>query len=248
MLPRTASIPQLVSHVFIIPPPMPAGLSGIPEVRGCTQGYSSLESNPSLVDLTSANKNMPSPNSIKHVFNVSRNKLQREGSTHNIREECERLFCETMKVTFLGAEGRLSKHGSYVMSVGTRVKNAHKPYQEGFKTSIDVYLVIWDYLSGCRFRGFVGGQGTKKSLFIFFEPSVLVNDLKQGLIALIELAESVFDLSKVVICLERSAPEKDCLAFVRNLRWVGFEPITLELWSNSTHILSDRWLFLGMQI
>lgn len=247
--PLIALIPQLVLPGFITPLPAPAELSGVPEVKGQTPGLSSLRVNPSLVNLSSANKIIPSSNFNKYDSNVSRNKYQRSGSTHNIQEECERLFCETMKVAFLGAGGRLTKNGSYAMSVGIRGKNMYNLCQQTKKTSsIGAYLVIWDYVSGCRFRGFFGGHGNEKSLFIFFEASVLQKDLKKGLIAIIELAETVFGLSKVVICLDRSAPENDRSTLTRSLRWVGFEPITLELWTSGIPLTSERWFFLGMEI
>jgi len=68
------------------------------------------------------------------------------------------------------------------------------------------------------------------------------------LIALIELADSVFALQQVVICLDRSVPEADAKAFMKSLRWVGFELITLDMWANERDVTSDKWLLLGMEV
>lgn len=68
------------------------------------------------------------------------------------------------------------------------------------------------------------------------------------LMALIELAESVFALQQVVICLDRSVPEAVAKAFIKSLRWVGFELATLDMWANERDVTSDKWLFLGMEV
>lgn len=66
--------------------------------------------------------------------------------------------------------------------------------------------------------------------------------------ALIELAEAVFACSEVVICLDRSIPEIDTKAFMKSLRWVGFELITLDAWAKDMDTTSDKWLLLGMEV
>jgi len=113
---------------------------------------------------------------------------------------------------------------------------------------VDAWMEVWDYTGGCSFRAFVGGKGDQKSLFAFFNSAVIGRDLKQGLMALIELAETVFALSQVIICLDRSVPEADRKAFMKSLRWVGFELITLDMWARSIDVTSDKWLFLGMEV
>jgi len=65
--------------------------------------------------------------------------------------------------------------------------------------------------------------------------------------ALIELAETVFALSQVVICLDRAAAT-DSKAFMKSLQWVGFELITLDMWARELDATSDKWLFLGMEV
>lgn len=109
--------------------------------------------------------------------------IHRKGAAYIIREECERLFCETMKVTFLGEEGRFTDNGSYEMGASTYTsgRNAHNIQSNwGGNKNIDAYFEVWDYVGGCNFRGFVGGRGDKQSLFIFFEKSTVHKDLKQG--------------------------------------------------------------------
>jgi hypothetical protein len=66
--------------------------------------------------------------------------------------------------------------------------------------------------------------------------------------ALIELTESVFAVSQLVICLDRSIPDSERSAILRSLRWVGFEPITLDIWANEIDVISDKWIFLGMEV
>jgi hypothetical protein len=66
--------------------------------------------------------------------------------------------------------------------------------------------------------------------------------------ALIELAETVFAVSHIVICLDRSVREDEGKSFMKSLRWVGFELITLDMWANDIDVTSDKWLFLGMEI
>jgi hypothetical protein len=103
------------------------------------------------------------------------------------RGECERLFCKTMKTVFLGEEGHAGNNGFIAMGA-----NTHSPPDErlGAYTNyfddvnpgqgVDAWLEIWDYRGGCSFRGFVGGRGDQKSLFAFFDPSIIGRDLKQG--------------------------------------------------------------------
>lgn len=144
----------------------------------------------------------------------------------------------------------------------------HQRYK---RNTIDAWLEMWDYVGGASFRGFVGGDGSSKSLFAFFDSSVVGQDLKPryvpllypcvkrrsiqvadsliySLMALIELAEAGFAVSQVVICLDRSIPEIDRKALLKSLRWVGFDLITLDTWAKDIDVTSKKWLFLGMDI
>lgn len=54
-------------------------------------------------------------------------------------------------------------------------KNEH----QGFM-NVSKWLEVWDYTTGLNFRGFVGGHGKEKSLFVFFLGGVVGQDLKPG--------------------------------------------------------------------
>lgn len=166
-----------------------------------------------------------------------------------------------MKDVFLGEEETSSSNSSIGMGAGiNRVHSSEKlsSYSQNYQNSyfgnaghgqsVDAWLEVWDYAGGCSFRGFVGGKGEDKALFAFFNSAIIGRDLKQGLMALIELAEEVFAVSQVVVCVDRSVPDTDRKAFLKSLRWVGFDLIPLDLWSNGVDDTSDRWLFLGMEI
>ena len=162
------------------------GQSGIPEVG--SSGLPSPPSSPPLAALTSANElaliSKTNPNRKRDTDGKRRSR--KEGAAYYIREECERLFCETMKGVFLGDEGKTANNGSIVM--GT---NAYSPPDESADTyndyfvkrpplhAIDAWVEVWDYAGGCSLRGFVGGDGDKKSLCAFFDSSVVGRDLKQ---------------------------------------------------------------------
>ncbi|CZT41324.1 related to ornithine decarboxylase antizyme [Rhynchosporium secalis] len=231
-----------------------AGQSGIPEVG--SSGMLSPPSSPPLAALTSANELalVSKNNSNPKRETDGRRKSRKEGAAFLIREECERLFCETMKVVFLGDAGKTTNNGS--IAIGA---NAHSPPDESVNVyndyfvkrpsqALDAWVEIWDYAGGCSFRAFVGGDGDKKSLFAFFDSAVVGRDLKQGLMALIELADTVFAVNQVVICLDRNVPDADRKVFLKSLRWVGFELISLDMWANDLDVTSEKWLYLGMEV
>lgn len=112
-------------------------------------------------------------------------KGRRGGAAHTIREECERLFCETMKTVFLGERDSVSI-GSYDLGA-----SACSPPDEGLDalcdlgggqqmSNVSLWLELWDYAGGCNFRGFVAGTGDERCLFTFFDPSAVTRDLKQA--------------------------------------------------------------------
>jgi hypothetical protein len=165
----------------------PSERSNLLNPRSIQSGLPSPPSSPPLAALTSANElALISKNPSRKRDNDGKRKSRKEGAAYTIREECERLFCETMKPVFLGDEGRVFK-GSNVMGA-----NAHSPPDESVDAynnyfgnvkngqAIDAWLEIWDYSGGCSFRGFVGGNGDQKTLFTFFGSAVIERDLKQG--------------------------------------------------------------------
>jgi len=112
------------------------------------------------------------------------------------------------------------------------------------------WLEIWDYDGGSSFRGFVAEDASRgtKSLFVFFDAHSITRDLKKALVALLELAESAFACSHMVICLERLIPEEETKGLVKGLQWAGFSLTTLDFWATGLDIVSSRWLFMGMEL
>ncbi|KAF2102023.1 hypothetical protein NA57DRAFT_53957 [Rhizodiscina lignyota] len=203
---------------------------------------------------------------------------RRRGAAHTVAEECERLFCETLTAVFLG-EGDLAVQDSLVTGGQTQdeidVKGDKGVQRPGHKVGLgglitptaspealmkpelmntaDILVRQWvemfDYAGGARFRGFVASDGMEKTLFIFFDEGVNGNDLKPGLMALLELCElPAFDCSKLVTCLDRHTEPEELATLTRDLGWVGFEPYTLVDWTQSDQIISDSWIFLSMDV
>lgn len=228
---------------FTIPLAALAGRSGFPEALGNTPGHKPPATSPPLVYESSANKQLIKSKLRQYDFKSGKRQIHRKGAAYNIREECERLFCETMKVTFLGEEGRFTDNGSYEMGTDTHISSTI-----ALNKKIDAYFEVWDYVGGCNFRGFVGGHTNKQSLFVFFENSTIHKDLKQGLMALIDFAEVVFDVPLIVLCLDRLIPEHELNPLLKSLSWVGFKPVLLESLTNSTSVISTKWFFMGMEI
>lgn len=110
------------------------------------------------------------------------------------------------------------------------------------------WLEVYDYVGGAKFRGFIAENEGERSFFVFFDRDIIVSDLKPGLMALLELCSiSDFDCARLVACLDRQSRAEETSALMRDLGWVGFEPLTLAEWTNSDDIISDRWVFLGME-
>ncbi|KAI0811501.1 ornithine decarboxylase antizyme-domain-containing protein [Xylaria sp. FL0064] len=240
----------------------------------CTTGAAGLPSPPSsppLAAFMSSNelalqpkpKKRSSDNPVTTTTNNYLNRTtttanRRGGATFQIREECERFFCETMTAVFQG-ERNAASNGSYL----TGVHGALTPPDDypptppssslprsGSHSSVNVkgWLEFWDYVGGASFRAFVAEKGDEKSLFAFFDSGLVGQDLKQALIALIELADGPLECSNVVICLDRHMPADHAKSFMRSLQWVGFELTALDHWADELDVVSDKWLFLGMEL
>jgi hypothetical protein len=65
---------------------------------------------------------------------------------------------------------------------------------------------------------------------------------------LIELADVPLGCSNVVICMDRHMPEDYAKTLMRSLQWVGFELTTLDHWAGDLDVVSEKWLFLGMEV
>ncbi|KAK1830924.1 ornithine decarboxylase antizyme-domain-containing protein [Podospora conica] len=115
---------------------------------------------------------------------------------------------------------------------------------------IGAWLEIWDYVGGSSFRAFVSEDvvAGDKSLFVFFDAHILGRDLKQALVALIELAEGPLGCGHMVICIDRTIPGDDTTGLTKGLQWAGFSLTTLDYWTSGQDVWSDRWMFMGMEL
>ncbi|EMC95976.1 hypothetical protein BAUCODRAFT_123255 [Baudoinia panamericana UAMH 10762] len=192
-------------------------------------------------------------------------------AAYHITEECERLFCETMKAVFL-VEKDTGRQNSLVMDVHDSTSSDRidiprqgiammkhdlptpSPSPDGRiypKTGgmVREYVEVWDYVGGARFRGFVAEKDDERGMFVFFDRDVIGKDLKPGLMALLELASSdAFDCSQLVVCVDRTAKDEDVKDTTRDLGWVGFELIMLDAWAGDEACISDRWIYLAMDV
>ena len=107
------------------------------------------------------------------------------GAARTITEECERLFCETLRGVFLGE--KMAPAGSHVIGreyYGTSGIDGHSEsdYRGGVGYGEDLgmtppsdrvvdrtlagmpqvvdYIEVWDYVGGARFRGFTAISAT----------------------------------------------------------------------------------------
>lgn len=167
-----------------------------------------------------------------------------------------------MKRIFLGAGGATSRQVSgSIGSINKRnINNTNR--NRSFAENGMEFIEVWDYVGEASFRGFIAekqiGSDTEKTLFLFFQELAGL-PLKEGLVALIELATDCYHCDRLVICLDRQTHALHQL--IRDLGWVGFELITLSHWIDDgrnprtgregTTSLSDTsevWLFVGMEL
>ncbi|EMR66320.1 putative ornithine decarboxylase antizyme protein [Eutypa lata UCREL1] len=273
---------NVLASCYIVDPS--ASLKGL---HYCTTGVAGLPSPPSsppLAAFTSTNELALQPKSKNRsnstsssISRTSQNSHRRGGAALQIREECERFFCESMKTVFqgewdmagsgsvlTGVNGTLTPPDDYptppssVSSSSSSSNNNNNNYNNYYRDNIraaapvnvDGWMEFWDYAGRTSFRAFVADDVKEKSLFAFFDSGLLNDrrDLKQALIALIELAEGPLECSHVVLCLDREIPEDDNKALMRNLQWAGFELTTLDHWAKDVDVTSRKWLFMGMEV
>tara|TARA_R110002003_G_scaffold391_15_gene19532 strand:- start:23131 stop:23529 length:399 start_codon:yes stop_codon:yes gene_type:complete len=129
---------------------------------------------------------IPSPPSSPPLAAThSKAAARRGGAAYTITGECERLFCETLRSVFLG-EGSQTRQDSLVMGMynvddyGVKPREADLHAEEHGHGNITDWIEMWDYVGGIRFRGFVAEKKDEKAMFVFFDQSVVVGDLKAG--------------------------------------------------------------------
>jgi hypothetical protein len=68
------------------------------------------------------------------------------------------------------------------------------------------------------------------------------------LMALLELCElPEFSCDRLVLCIDRTAPQPARDGLTKDLGWIGFGLTTLDEFSQSEELCSDRWLFMDME-
>ncbi|KAI1332656.1 ornithine decarboxylase antizyme-domain-containing protein [Xylariaceae sp. FL0255] len=264
---------DVLASCYLVDPA--ASLKGL---HYCTTGAAGLPSpptSPPLAAITSSNELALQPKPKKrssdnnnHMINNRTTTSRRGGATFQIREECERFFCETMSAVFQGERNTVGS-GSFLSGVTNCALTP--PDDEQFPPTppsslprattatglnsagvggvgVKGWMEFWDYAGGASFRAFVAEDGEEKSLFAFFDAGLVGRDLKQALLALIELVDVPLGCSNIVICMDRSMPEDHATALMRSLQWVGFELTTLDHWAKGFDVTSDRWFFMGMEV
>jgi hypothetical protein len=131
---------------------------------------------------------------------------------------------------------------------GVKPREADLHGEEHGHGNITDWIEMWDYVGGIRFRGFVAEKKDEKAMFVFFDQSVVVGDLKAGLMALLELCEvPYFSCDRLVVCIDRHAESIARDTLVKDLGWIGFSLTTLDDFSDGAELTSDKWLFMDME-
>ncbi|EKV11156.1 Yippee family protein [Penicillium digitatum PHI26] len=99
-------------------------------------------------------------------------------ATHNIPEECERLFCDRLSATFLGERNSAGQE-----SLGMDAFQNIQSNQIGHRNDrIKRWTEVWDYSSDAIYRGFVAEHNKERTLFVFFEDRAVEHGLKSGVL------------------------------------------------------------------
>lgn len=112
------------------------------------------------------------------------------------------------------------------------------------------WMEIWDYQGGASFRAFTVEDYARgeRTLFTFFDAGVVGHDLKDALVALMELAESPLGCSQLVICIDRSIQADEAKTLTKGLQWAGLELTTLDHWAGAIDVTSKEWVFMGTEV
>lgn len=79
-----------------------------------------------------------------------------------------------------GVDARRYSNAASDRSAGSLALEAAQSAELESKGSITDWVEMWDYVGGIRFRGFVAENDDEKAMFVFFDQSVIVGDLKAG--------------------------------------------------------------------
>lgn len=143
------------------------------------------------------------------------------------------------------SQSTIVKHGQHTPSTSPDGRMHSK-----VNSRIRHYVEVWDYAGGARFRGFVADKGADmRTMFIFFDRGLIGMDLKPGLMTILELASSEhFECDRLIVCVDRSADETEVRDLTKSLGWVGFDLTTLDEWTTARGCVSDRYIFLAMDV
>ncbi|KEZ38662.1 Ornithine decarboxylase antizyme [Scedosporium apiospermum] len=254
-------IPNVLATCYIVD-----AMGSLKGLHYCSTGANGLPSPPSsppLVAITSSNELaiLPKDRSKARDIPGRRMRSRRGGATHLIREECVRFFCETMRAVFCGERNSVD-NGSGLMDVDSLATppdnrfsllhddRARRPtaFSGGGAVSISAWAEVYDYVGGTSYRAFVADHNNEKTLFAFLDSSLVDMELKQGLMALIELAESALGCERIVICIDRDISRSQAQGLLKSFRWVGFDLVTLDFLANDLDVTSEKWLFMGMEV
>jgi hypothetical protein len=68
------------------------------------------------------------------------------------------------------------------------------------------------------------------------------------IMALLELCEvDYFSCYRLVVCIDRQAGYMARDTLVKDLGWIGFSLTTLDDFTDSGELTSDKWLFMDME-
>ncbi|EED23600.1 yippee family protein [Talaromyces stipitatus ATCC 10500] len=175
--------------------------------------------------------------------------INRGEAAQTITEECERLFCDTLSVMFLGERNRRHRTSLAMGAFQQNVRPDNRKLSR--QRDIEAYLELWDYANDAIYRGFVVDGCGQRTLFVFLDSQATSHGIKTALLSLFELAElEAFECSQIMACVPRSDDPVGS-GIVRNLGWCGFSLTSLDSWmppGNGGMALSDRWLFLAAQV
>lgn len=169
------------------------GSSGVPEVRS---GYSFTPPQ--------------SPPLCPSSGGGSRYKALAAGPARAIAEECERLFCGTLRGVFygekeapvlqdplaIGAYDLKRRHQDWSVALAARPPTDGDSVgdEASEKANIHARFELWDYSGGALFRGFTASKprdifpNESKTMFVFFDGNVIDRELKQGCVLLLTAA------------------------------------------------------------
>ena len=85
------------------------------------------------------------------------------------------FLCGKLTTVFLGERDAVKQNSLEVGAYLQRRNGRPRP-----KLLLEEWVEMWDYAGDLRFRGFVAGGVHMKSLFVFFDKTMVDNDLKSG--------------------------------------------------------------------